>query len=94
MSERFRAAWVEIDLGAVRENIAALIEVASPAAVLAVVKADGYGHGAAPVARAALEAGAAWLGVALVEEGVELREAGIDAPASSAARAIGSAPCP
>jgi alanine racemase len=80
MSERFRAAWVEIDLGAVRDNIAALIEIARPAAVLAVVKADGYGHGAAPIARAALEAGAEWLGVALVEEGVELREAGIDAP--------------
>ena len=47
---------------------------------MAVVKADGYGHGAVPVARAALEAGATWLGVALVEEGVELRDAGIDAP--------------
>jgi alanine racemase len=45
-----------------------------------VVKADGYGHGAVPVARAALEAGATWLGVVLVEEGVALREAGIDAP--------------
>ena len=44
------------------------------------VKADGYGHGAVPVARAALDAGATWLGVALVEEGVALREAGIDAP--------------
>ena len=47
---------------------------------MAVVKADGYGHGAVPVARAAVDAGAAWLGVALVEEGVELREAGIEAP--------------
>ena len=46
----------------------------------AVVKADGYGHGAVPVGRAALEAGRDRLGVALVEEGVELREAGIDAP--------------
>ena len=42
--------------------------------------ADGYGHGAVPVARAALDAGASWLGVALVEEGAELRAAGIDAP--------------
>ena len=50
------------------------------AALLAVVKADGYGHGAVPVARAALDAGAAALGVALVEEGIELRDAGIDAP--------------
>lgn len=80
MSERFRAAWVEIDLGAVRDNVAALAAVATPAQVMAVVKADGYGHGAVEVARAALEAGATWLGVALVEEGVELREAGIDAP--------------
>ena len=54
--------------------------VAAPAAVLAVVKADGYGHGAVPVGRAALGAGASALGVALVEEGVELRDAGIDAP--------------
>jgi alanine racemase len=44
------------------------------------VKSDAYGHGAVPVARAALDAGATWLGVALVEEGIELREAGIDAP--------------
>jgi alanine racemase len=80
MSERFRAAWVEIDLGAVRENVAALARVAHPAAVMAVVKADGYGHGAEPVACAALDAGATWLGVALVEEGAALREAGIDAP--------------
>jgi alanine racemase len=80
VSEPYRAAWVEIDLGAVRENVVALARLATPAQVLAVVKADGYGHGAVPVARAALEAGATWLGVALVEEGVELREAGIDAP--------------
>jgi alanine racemase len=44
------------------------------------VKADGYGHGAVPVARAALEGGARWLAVALVDEGVELRDAGVDAP--------------
>ena len=48
--------------------------------MLAVVKADAYGHGAVPAAEAALEGGATWLGVALVEEGVALREAGIDAP--------------
>ncbi|MBW3659970.1 MAG: alanine racemase, partial [Actinobacteria bacterium] len=53
---------------------------ADGAAVCAVVKADGYGHGAVPVARAALDAGASWLAVALVEEGEELRDAGIDAP--------------
>jgi alanine racemase len=53
---------------------------ATPAALCAVVKADGYGHGAVAVARAALEGGATWLGVATAPEGVELRTAGIDAP--------------
>jgi alanine racemase len=76
----YRPVWAEIDLDAVRSNVRALVELAAPAAVMAVVKADGYGHGAVPVARAALDAGAAWLGVALVEEGAELRAAGIDAP--------------
>ena len=60
-------------------NTRALVEHAAPAALLAVVKADGYGHGAEQVARAALDAGASWLGVALVEEGMTLREQGIDA---------------
>ena len=54
--------------------------LSAPAALCAVVKADGYGHGAVPVARAALEGGARWLAVALVEEGVALRQAGIEAP--------------
>ena len=75
-----RPVWGEVDLGAVRGNVRALRELARPAVLLAVVKADAYGHGAVPVARAALEAGAIWLGVALVEEGVALRAAGIDAP--------------
>ena len=75
-----RPVWGEVDLAAVRANARALLAVADPAALLAVVKADAYGHGAIPVARAALEAGATWLGVALVEEGVALRQAGIDAP--------------
>jgi len=75
-----RAVWSEVDLEAIRENIRALRALVAPAEVLAVVKANGYGHGAAPVARAALDAGAAWLGVARVEEGVQLRGHGIDAP--------------
>jgi len=75
-----RAVWAEIDLDAVRANVAALRERAAPAEFLAVVKANGYGHGAVPVARAALDAGATWLGVARVEEGVQLRDAGIRAP--------------
>ena len=76
----FRPAWVEVDLDAVDHNVRALTQVAAPARVLATVKADAYGHGAVPVARTALAAGATWLGVAFVEEGIELRDAGLDAP--------------
>src|SRR4029077_13434680 len=76
----YRPVWAEIDLEAVRANVEVLRARCAPAELLAVVKAQGYGHGAVPVARAALEAGATGLGVALVEEGMELREAGIDAP--------------
>ena len=76
----YRPTWVEIDLGAIRHNVEVLIKLVGPAAVMAIVKADAYGHGAVPVASAALEAGASALGVALVEEGVHLRDAGIDAP--------------
>ncbi len=75
-----RPVWGEVDLAAVRANARVLADLASPATLLAVVKADAYGHGAVPVARAALDAGATWLGVALVEEGAALRAAGIDAP--------------
>ena len=77
---RTRPAWAEIDLAAVAHNTALLAARAAPAALCAVVKADGYGHGAAAVARTALGAGAASLAVALVDEGVELRRAGIEAP--------------
>jgi alanine racemase len=75
---RFRPTVVEVDLDAVRHNVRALMPPGSQ--LMAVVKSDAYGHGAVPVARAALGAGATWLGVALVEEGIELRDAGIDAP--------------
>lgn len=75
-----RPAWAEVDLAAVRANVAAIIELVAPADVCVVVKANGYGHGAVPVARAALDAGASWLAVALVEEGVALRREGVDAP--------------
>jgi alanine racemase len=74
-----RWAWAEVDLDAVRHNVGVLRAAVAPAALWAVVKADGYGHGAAAVARAALEAGAEGLAVALVQEGVALREAGLDA---------------
>jgi alanine racemase len=76
----YRPTRVEIDLDAIRHNVGAIRALVAPAAVLAVVKADAYRHGAVPVSRAALDAGATALGVALVEEGVELRDAGIDAP--------------
>lgn len=76
----YRSAVAEIDLGALRANVETLAALAGDAAFMAVVKADAYGHGAVPVARAALDAGADWLGVATVEEGVGLREAGIDTP--------------
>src|SRR5437588_308851 len=75
-----RPVWAEVDLGAVRHNVARLAALARPGQLCAVVKANGYGHGAVPVARAALDGGATWLGVALVEEGAELRDAGIEAP--------------
>ncbi len=75
-----RPTWAEIDLGAIEHNVATLRAIAEPAALMAVVKANGYGHGTVPVAEAALGAGATWLGVARVEEGAELRAAGIDAP--------------
>ncbi len=75
-----RPAWVEVDLAAVAANVAQIRTVVAPAAVCAVVKADGYGHGAVPVASAAVAGGATHLGVALAEEGHQLREAGIDVP--------------
>lgn len=74
-----RPSRVEVDLGAIRDNVRRLGEV-SGTDVCAVVKADGYGHGAVPVARAALAGGATWLAVALVEEARALRAAGVDAP--------------
>jgi len=75
-----RPAWADIDLGAIADNVAELKRVASPALLCAVVKADGYGHGAVEVSRAARAAGADALGVAMVGEGIALREAGIDGP--------------
>ncbi|EHK88463.1 alanine racemase [Saccharomonospora azurea SZMC 14600] len=71
-------AEVVVDLGAVRHNVRLLSSraAASGASTMAVVKADAYGHGAVAVARAALEAGATWLGVASLDEALALREAG------------------
>jgi len=75
-----RPTYAEIDLGAIRHNVAALASLIAPSEVCAVVKADAYGHGDAPVAEAAIDSGATRLAVAMVEEGVRLREAGIEAP--------------
>lgn len=69
-----------VDLGAIAHNVQVLREHAGSAQVMAVVKADGYGHGATPVARAALAAGAAELGVATLDEAIALRRDGITAP--------------
>jgi alanine racemase len=74
-------AWAEIDLDAVSHNFAAIrASVGSSTKVLAVVKADAYGHGALPIARRVLEDGADCLGVGDSTEALELREAGIRAP--------------
>ncbi|MGW4594377.1 alanine racemase [Streptomyces sp. NPDC004457] len=70
-------ARAEIDLGALRANVRALRARAGSAAVMAVVKSDAYGHGAVPCARAALAAGASWLGTATAEEALALRAAGL-----------------
>ncbi len=82
------STWVEVDLDAVRGNVAAALAAVAArttgpepaAALMAVVKADGYGHGASPVARAALAGGATWLGVARAEEALQLRGDGVSAP--------------
>jgi alanine racemase len=70
----------EVDLDAVQANVAELTRRAGSATVMAVVKADGYGHGVVPSARAALAGGAGWLGVAFVEEALALRASGFDVP--------------
>jgi alanine racemase len=76
----YRRAWAEIDLDALAHNVTLLRRIVAPSALCAVVKADAYGHGALAVAQRALQAGASYLAVALVEEGVALREGGVEAP--------------
>ena len=73
-----RPSWAEVDLDALVRNLARVRAAAGGVAVMAVVKADAYGHGAPAVGRALAGAGVDWLGVALVEEGVELRRAGVE----------------
>lgn len=73
-------ARVDIDLGAIAHNTEILCRAAGPAQVMAVLKGDGYGHGAVPVAHTTLAAGARQLGVTTLDEALQLREAGIGAP--------------
>jgi alanine racemase len=78
--ESMRPTRAEIDLGAIAHNLAVVRSFAAPARVLAVVKADAYGHGVVPVALRLEDEGVDGFGVALAEEGLELREAGVRAP--------------
>ena len=73
------SSWAEVDLSAIEANVGLLVKHTG-VRVMAVVKADGYGHGAVPVAKAAIRGGAAWCGVARVEEALELRQARIEGP--------------
>ncbi len=90
-----RPAWVEVDTGAIERNVATLKRLTPTGTLfMAVVKASGYGHGALEVARAAMRGGADRLGVATVEEALELRDAGVSAPvhllAEPPAEAVGT----
>src|SRR5471032_760397 len=71
-------ARATVDLDAIRRNVEVLGQHAGSAAVMAVVKADGYGHGLLPSARAAISGGATWLGVAQLSEALALRSGGVD----------------
>jgi alanine racemase len=76
-----RPTWVEIDLKAIGQNVRQIVNLVGPGVqVMAVLKADGYGHGAIKVAHTLLNNGASWLGVACAGEAIALRQAGIDSP--------------
>ncbi len=75
-------AWAEVDAAAIASNVSAVRALVGPAGVMAVVKADAYGHGVEVGANAAVAGGASWLGVATVDEGVQLRHLGFDLPIS------------
>ena len=78
---RQERAWVEVNVAAIAHNVRQIQSLLKPQTeLMAIVKADAYGHGATTVAQTALQAGAQWLGVATLPEGIELREAGITAP--------------
>jgi len=71
--------WIEVDLDAIENNVR-LIRQHTGVQVMAVVKANAYGHGAIPIARAAIKGGASWFGVARIEEALEIRQGGLDSP--------------
>lgn len=77
--EKDYSTWVEIDLAVIQDNLRYVRDL-SGVEVMAIVKANAYGHGALPVAQAALKAGASWCGVARIEEALELRAMGLDCP--------------
>ncbi len=75
------SAWAEIDLSAIEHNLRVISSIISPKTkVMAVVKADGYGHGAVPISKFLLNKGIEFFGVARIEEAIELREGGISVP--------------
>ena len=82
MDAFYRDTWVEVNLTAIENNVRSLYNVYKNKAttIMAVVKADGYGHGAIEVAKAAITGGATYLGVAILDEAIELRKAGITLP--------------
>lgn len=75
-----RPTWVEIDLEAIANNVHLLANMAAPAKIMAILKADAYGHGMVKVARTVLNNGASWVGVATLSEAITLRQKGIEAP--------------
>lgn len=77
MNTRAYSTWLEIDLGAIKNNIKQIKDM-TRTQVMAIIKANGYGHGVLAVAEAATQAGASWLGVARIEEALNLRAAGIE----------------
>ena len=81
MLKQNHRAWVEVDLSAIKHNVHQLKSLlTAPTELMAIVKADAYGHGAIDVSQTVIEAGATWLGVATIPEGIQLRRAGITAP--------------
>lgn len=75
-----RPTWVEVSLEAIANNVHLLANIVAPAKIMAILKADAYGHGVGKVARTVLHNGATWVGVATLGEGLMLRQNGIDAP--------------